>query len=419
MHTGTIIDFYDDPNGSILKQKLPFESVPLFIKEAQFLNEDKRDQLPNDVFALVAVDQGKEIRKFACTDKGNTAINVIYFLETNHKLPEEAQKTAAANLICACHWYDIAPPSQLKKLASLESLAVSAIKNPTKILNAGMHGTYMKDQIEKGVNRHRAMIPKLSDLSATEIMPNQSNKLESGEKIAEVFQSYVDITGKTAPLRVEKLASKRFCLGQQFPVDSYDEVKLASQWFFENGDTLHPEDRKTYCTNLVSRAEELIVDLNPKIHKYASNTYASNDELEAAVCTRMQFWTEDSPERDLLKSLMEKRAEISPEIFCEALQQIDEVTGLHYHWDSAVCDPWYSTYGVIKEAGTDWTFEYCGDRVDEDMLKCLSHKGYNKLKSKFGCELTDEFMKKPRETFESLPLDSKRIIMHMANDPQP
>ncbi len=117
MHTGSIVDFYDDPAGSVLREKVAHAQLPDYIKTAEHLSEAVRAQLPDDVFALVALDRGEKLRKYACTDKGNTALSVIYFMENHHKLPEEAQKVAAANLVTACGWHDLEPPLALQKVA--------------------------------------------------------------------------------------------------------------------------------------------------------------------------------------------------------------------------------------------------------------------------------------------------------------
>jgi len=417
MHTGSIIDFYDDPSGQVLKARLPQE-MPDFIKTAQFLNEDQRAKLPDDVFALVMVDQGECIKKYACTDKGNTALSVIYFLENHHKLPEEAQKVAAANLVTACGWYDMEPPHQLQKLAGLLGWGLKkAIKHPIATYSAVKGVGEIKSKVDEGMARHQEMMqPKMSELSGTKLMPGQSDRPEDEEKTGSLHP-YVDITGQRAPERFEKVASQQTLLNGRFPVDSYGEVEQARQWFEDYGSVLHPLDRRDFCTKLAARADELGMDVTEKIAKYAGKGYAQPEELEAAVCTRMQYWADDSPERDMLKSLMEKKAEVPPEVFCEALRQLDETTGLNHHWDEGVVDPWYATFG--KTAGAGWTFEYLGDRVDEDMLKKVSVKDRELIKKKFGCEFAEEFQKKPREIFDSLPLDTKRIIMRMANDPQP
>jgi len=636
MHTGSIVDFYDDPNGFVLQQRLP-EGLPDFIKTAEHLDENRRAKLPDDVFALVMVDGGEAIRKYACVDKGNTALSVIYFLENHDRLPEEAQKVAAANLLTACGWYDIEPPTQLQKLA-LEwgspahqqgiqqvqnfgrdiaggwqaagkaglsglgergsliaqqfgkgpasigrriGLGARAVAKPLAIAGgaglalagarrllrgpqqqqpqpmtrtaavektAGVLGFLGKKAIKsplsvglplvtapgqvsgkvhQGMERHQEMLgePKTGELSGSRLMPSQSDRPEDEEKVAgfgggwehvgqmlkedtptlrehfgalkqipglfgegakrfsnvryglpgshplegvssrigaaarlaakpaavvagglgagygayrlgkhllhrhpeeqvhtaEALRPYVDVTGKEPPLRIEKVASKEFIkiAGATYSLDSYSEVEEAKRWFNDYSESLHPADRREFCVKLAARADALDIDLPDPILKYAGKGYASDEEVERDVNTRRQLWGEYDPERSMLDRLMEKKAEVSPDVFCEALRQFDEITGLSYRWDEAVVDPWSTTYGITKTAGTDWTFEYGGDRVDEPMLKRLALSSHKQLCKKFGREVVEELGKKPKEIFSSLPLDSKRIIMRMANDPQP
>jgi len=413
MNTGSILDFYDDPNGFVLREKIPEAGLPEFVKEASFLDEQRRASLPDDVFAVVMLDQGEPIRKFACVDKGNTALSVIYFMENRHKLPEEAQKVAAANLITACGWYDIEPPESLLKTAGLLGKVVGA---PMKALTALSGVAQAKDVASRGAARHAATMGKFSELSGTKLLPNQSDRPEDEEKTASI-QPYVDITGKEAPPRIEKVASRRTLLNGNFPVDTYGEVEQAQRWFNDYGTTLHPADRREYCVKLAERADELGAEVDGGIAKYAASGYAPDHDIEMAVSTRLQFWTEDSPHRDLLAGLMQKRASIEPETFCEALRQIDEMSGLHYHWDNGVVDPWFSTFG--KTAGVGWSFEYGGDKIDEEKLHSIVMAQRCQLKKLFGEDVAEEMEKKPKEIFDSLPLDSKRIIMRMANDPQP
>jgi hypothetical protein len=130
--SGLVLDVYDDGEGAVLRSIFPAqEDVPAIIKEAHFLKPEERAELDSDVFALELVDGDVSLRKFACTDPGNTALSVEYFLKTGYKLPEEAQKTAAANLVRACGWYDITPPEELTKVAiGLGTLAMGAMVLP-------------------------------------------------------------------------------------------------------------------------------------------------------------------------------------------------------------------------------------------------------------------------------------------------
>lgn len=128
--SGLVLDFYDDQGGEILRSIFPSqEEVPELIKSAHPLTPDELEALPSDIFALELVDGDVCLRKFACTDAGNTALSIEYFFKTAGKLPESAQRVAAENLVKACSWYGIDPPEQLQKLAlgmgSLFTLAMA------------------------------------------------------------------------------------------------------------------------------------------------------------------------------------------------------------------------------------------------------------------------------------------------------
>jgi hypothetical protein len=676
MHTGTIIDFYDDPNGLVLKTKIGAEQVPGFIKTAQYLGEQQRESLPDDVFALVMLDRGEKLRKYACVDKGNTSLSVIYFLENKDKLPEEAQKVAAANLLTACDWHDLRPPALLMKTAG--------------VLGAALNAATLKGNVSSGIQRHkklmgaRPMMPKVGDLTGSNIMPLSSDtektawsrhnpltdpspetiaarkygikrffgtlsaedkakkpplfdryafkkkektagdaelqtrysklvekkygmpegqaystinppdseldklwlqaggkrktagilqpdlprardvikgrgpakraersalrdKLRSthpagkprlgdelgdpeinlsgkstgsllqpgnprardvikgrgptaralrtafrdksrsthpegqpylgdkrkagitaaqkahsdklhadlakgtgvtkyqleqlaaaqkkrgpagihddwsgftADKTASVMDPYVDITGKSAPQRFEKVAHQRFALvkeGQsRFPIDTYGDVLEADRWFNDHGESLHPSDRREMCTKLAARADEIGCKVTDYVRKYAGAGYAPDGEVRVAVSTRMQYFQDDSPERDMLHGLMNKYAHVPPDVFCEAVKQFDEATGLDYRWDDGVYDPWYTTYGFIKEA--EWEFSTHGDKINEEQLKQVVNASYPLIEEKLGEDVANGLKKSPVQIFDSLPLDTKRIIMRMANDPQP
>ncbi len=116
---GLVLDVYDDPKGEVLRGIFPTaDDLPDLIKEASHITPELYAHLPDDAFALVLQNNGETtLRKYACVDEGNTALNVEYFIKTAHKLPAEAQKVAAQNLITACGWYGIEPPQELTRFA--------------------------------------------------------------------------------------------------------------------------------------------------------------------------------------------------------------------------------------------------------------------------------------------------------------
>lgn len=116
--SGLVLDQYDDDDGAQLRTWYPTrDDVPDFIKYANRLSPEDHGRLPDESFALVMIDGDKVLRKYACIDEGNVVLSVDYFMMNGHKIPEEAQKVAAANLITACKWYDLEPPEGLKKVA--------------------------------------------------------------------------------------------------------------------------------------------------------------------------------------------------------------------------------------------------------------------------------------------------------------
>jgi len=394
MQTGSIVDFYDDPTGIVLKEKLAQAKVPEFIRRSEFLNQEKRASLPDEAFALILVDRGHKLRKYACVDKGNTALNVIYFMENQDKLSPEATKVAAANLLGACQQFKLAAPLALRKLANKKTLPRMKGKS------------------------------KAADLTGTEVMPTQSDPAAGDADMQKsASANYVDVTGfKPAP-QVQHRSYSNYCLTKEgqgrFPIDSYGQVLEANKWFQDHGDSLHPADRREYCTKLASRANEIGVKVTDRIRKYAGAGFAPDGELQMAVSTRMQFFSSGDPERGMLEGMMDKHASANPDVFCEALRQFDELTGLDQHWDHHVMDPWYTTYGINKTAEEgEWVWQQGVDRVTGEQLAKGCQNNVGLITRKFGEELALELCKDPKKIFESLPLDSKRILSRIATDPQ-
>lgn len=130
--SGLVLDVADDVDGEVLKAIYPCrERIPPLVKSAEFLGPDRRNELPDDLFAIVLRNgpDGVSLRKYACTDAGNTELSVQYFLKTAHKLPVEAQKLAANNLVTACGWYDLEVPEELRKVAIGLAHAATLVAN--------------------------------------------------------------------------------------------------------------------------------------------------------------------------------------------------------------------------------------------------------------------------------------------------
>lgn len=147
--SGLVIDVGDD-NGATLRDIYgTLEAVPDYVKTAELLTPERRAGLPDDLYALVLQNGDTTLRKFACTDKGNTELSIQYFLKTAYKLPEIAAKVAAENLVQAASWYDLTVPEDLNKIAlGLGTALQLGLMGPTAVKNT-------KDGIERNMQAAR------------------------------------------------------------------------------------------------------------------------------------------------------------------------------------------------------------------------------------------------------------------------
>lgn len=131
--SGLVLDPGDDFNGEVLRSLFnSAEEVPEFIKQAEQLTPERREGLPDNLFAVVLRNGDEVLRKYAMTDAGNTALSVLYLLRTGYRMPVEAQKVAAARLCEACSWYDLDVPEELRKVAAgLGTITRLALVGPT------------------------------------------------------------------------------------------------------------------------------------------------------------------------------------------------------------------------------------------------------------------------------------------------
>ena len=185
-YAGVTLDWYDD-RGMTLKAKFPTaEALPDIIKEA---GVRPKEQLNHDDFALVAIDEGNVMRKFACHDPGTTAMSVIYFMEHGDKLPEGAQKMAAANLVVACEQFDLAPPEAMVKAAGLTKKLVEL-------------GGKAEVALRKGRRRVRDATSVLRG-DSTAVTHERLRELARGGLTKVKKSEVVDITGQSPAVMVK------------------------------------------------------------------------------------------------------------------------------------------------------------------------------------------------------------------------
>lgn len=443
--SGVVLDIYDDVGGEVLRTMFPTrDDVPGFLKTAHVLSADERHRLPDDAFALVLVNGDETLRKFACIDEGNTTLSVLYFLKHAHKLPDVARQRAAENLKVACAWYGLDVPEELEKEAGLGSMALNHVaKNPVgtamtaltakPLIEGTSHGIRANlDAVHAGeaqggvMGGLHAMSHKHAEVTGTSTMPISANPQKAPTPPAATVRKtahmrpHVDVTG----LEPTKTASARgaihTALPGQYPLDSYEQVKMASAYFDEYGRRLAPAERHEYCVNLVKRASELGLELSDIIRTYGSEKYAEDETLRQALDTRRQVIDPmDKTASAILEEIYTARALVPPEDYVVLLTEFDKTAGIAHLYDRDVMDPYYSTYGFEKNASDDdFRDEVDNYFVTGPDLKKLALTPKN-LMHVFGKDFVDEFRKDPVSIYKSMPTEQKKLIIRMATENSP
>lgn len=468
--SGLILDPSDDASGIVMKKMYPtLADVPDLVKTAAPLTPKQRDALPDDAFALVLQQGDMALRKYACIDAGNTALNIAYFLATYNTLPVEAVKVAAANLCTACHWYDIEPPEELKKLStgtipvigkqrvwkdmdgttyssSPQSWGLEKTADVTDTHDMPAHGVRFESVDPR---RPKKSAVKTAEQSLVDAIMGSTDTedagetLERGEGLPEEDQPpalpqtaqlkpHVDVSGKEPPKIIEEKRASRYAMPSigRYPLDGIDHLEKAASYFDTWYEEMAPQDRREFASNLVKRANELHKPLSKVAHAYGGQGYAPDHDLVAAVDQRALLLVPHA-EQDfdgqvkegsayilgLYSQLYDSRARLSPDVYAGTLYEIDKLAGLEEHYGRDLDDPWLCTFAKLAEEANPKDAIVVGNEyMTVQNLEVFAQRSEDTLKKRFGDDFVQEFQEDPAGIFDSLPMDQKKVIMRMVND---
>jgi len=475
MHTaGLVLDLYDNPRD--FKSIFPsLDVVPDMVKTAEWLTPTMLEALPDDAFALVMLGESNQapLRKYACIDAGNVAMSMATFFLNGHKLPAEAQKVAALNLVKAAGWYGIEVPEELEKVALGVGTVMTALTAPSLLKGTAgqMSGNLAATRAAGGqvlTPRDQSSLGgymKRADVSGTSLMPNQDagdlsdsgargkpgSSNTSAIKSAEVghlvdhhrgevpgelettrgaageqyerapqapalsLKPHIGVLNKEPPKMLKQKEASNYAYGNAYPLDSYAQVQAAVQYFDSNFGAMEPEMRHTFAVNMVKRASAMGIPFSKTAADYGSTTFAPDEHIRIALDTRRPFLKE--AQVAVLDTLYERRAELGPDQFCDVLSEFDKVAEIDYRYDSAVVDPAASTFGVQKTAADEGDSWISGnDYVTKRQIENYSVTAGITLADDYGADFKKEFMKDPWGIFNSLPLEQKRRMARAASD---
>lgn len=426
--SGVILDIYDDPNVSVLRQKLAGAELPEALGDSSLLDAEALAQQPDRLFALVATNGDDIVRKYATHDAAHVATSIVYFLEKGAQLPSSMQKIAARNLLAACEWYNLEPPDALSKIAG--------------VLDAGLGVLDVKGRLDATMERSRANMDgfraaqagissdmqKKADLNGTEMMPMSGslttwplprNTAKGSSTSPASKRAHWERAGDLTHYRptVKQASASRFCLPseQRYPIDSYEDVKTASAFFDEHWHRMELEHRREYAVNLDIRLNELGMQTPESVSKYAGHGYGPNIEVELSARIRNFEGTGHEAGYEVL---LEKRASTPPHVMLDMLHELDTVSGAVQKYDAPLGfrDPFQAVFGKVAEEKKVWSWSEGNEYVNDSMLTALAQNRYQSLDRAFGMDVRKSFQKDPVGVFTSMPDPQKIVIARLAAD---
>lgn len=203
-----VIDFHDDLGASFSATDA---APPSFLKTASFR---ETYELHDGDFALIIVDEdGKEHRKFACNDAGNTWLSLWYFENVESGLPDYAKIAAAENLAMYAGVHEIDMEEMFPRTAELCSeLGIDPFRRRTWESTDGRTekvGNYTPSSDYWGrVERTKINDPSLlepasakQDISASGVVPQKMPGLRPPRaKVANLSSVLGSVASKAAPM---------------------------------------------------------------------------------------------------------------------------------------------------------------------------------------------------------------------------
>ena len=343
---GHVLDIYDDAEGrhisdGALLKKYGEISVP---------TADEIAKLPDRDFALVIFTKtGEKIRKYPIHTPEALALSLHYFGKVGHALPKDARTIAAANIERAHLRFGAEAPEALSKLASAATVEGNGF-------NAAEDREGNKGFSTPGSNGHKkfALDKKLAD-----------------DRVVKAF-----------------------------PIDTLDDTQKSIQAFRKAAFDLPARERYETALRLQTRLLEFGRPPDPGLSKVAS--FQPNPAFMTHVAARKDMLKDDES-RQTLDTFSKVAGAIPPVHRAMALEEFDRKTGLAWHWDRRIRNPWDSCF-ISKEAGAE-----AGEKtITKQALVRLIDSG--KLSGMFKASTLKEFKEAPLEIFASLPAPTKQTI---------
>jgi hypothetical protein len=204
-------------------------------------------------------------------------------------------------------------------------------------------------------------------------------------------------------------------------VKTAEDVKVAEKLLLEQYPKLSITDRAEGFINLVKRARDLNVSLEPETHRMAGMTVCSTkiamDFIEARRCATKEPLFQRAYEK-LAGAFARNEIRDRDELIaaCDTLAKLDKMAGLEKHYDRDLPDPIRTVFNTTEKIAED-NVDLAGRLVSMQKLATLPSSFWGDV---MGPEMLKEITDKRGEVdvtklgqvLPTLPLDLKLILKH-------
>ena len=191
-------------------------------------------------------------------------------------------------------------------------------------------------------------------------------------------------------------------------------IEEATSWFDENHGRMNPRERRGFAVTVA--AAHRGPGLPTSVRTYASSDKAPH--LGACLQVRREVMLDLGlqEEADLLSKVASASKKLHSEVVADFLDKFDRKAGLDLLWDRFIPDPWFSTFGLKKQAehvGEHLTWVGNEAVTDEDVER-LAERGRLRIAEVFGNDFANKFCRDPAAHFKSMAEADKVIVAKMA-----
>jgi hypothetical protein len=173
---------------------------------------------------------------------------------------------------------------------------------------------------------------------------------------------------------------------------------------------MHPLERRRAALDLFEKGAAAGIDVSVLHDTYAGHDYGRF--IEANVRSRYRYVPDDNQADYEL--LLQKRAEITPDQFAEALTSLDTGLNLEHHWDRAFADPVATTiFGQQAEKVADPVIEGQGANIRRSALIRLAGDKA-KVARYFDADVAEALHRAPIDTYPALPAPLQQVLVDIA-----